>query len=141
VITLTLSNNDFYRHTSTEQPLWLACEAVGALTEDDQLMGHYARIVAMKADWTVSEGSVPAYPTVTPGETRDVDFSTHFDWDYEPLSDREVIRDCAIGGSQFQAMMQMGVDPSDANRGNRYHYMMHDVTPAGRQRGYSIDGD
>jgi hypothetical protein len=141
IVTVRMTNDDSYRHTSTKEPLWIACHVGGTLIEEDQSMGHYIRVVALKQDWTVGPDSNPAYESVRPGETRNVDFSTHLDWDYEPLSGGEVIHDCVIGGNQFQAMMQMNVDPSDWNRGHRYHYMMQDVTRAGKQRGYEVYGN
>jgi hypothetical protein len=141
IVTVRLTNDDWYRHSSTKEPLWIACHVGGTLIEKDQSMGNYMRVVAMKQDWTVGPDSNPAYESLRAGETKNMDFSTHLDWDYEPLSGGEIIHDCVIGGNRFQAMMQMNVDPKDQNRAHRYHYMMQDVTPAGQQRGYEVYGN
>ena len=110
VVTLTIHNTHSYQwtpHLTAETPLWTAC------------LGTGNRVVSMPMDWIMGQDSTPTFPRIGPHSSMAVDFLTKLDWDYEPLGRSEYLHDCKIGGTKSQAMMQLGVDPSDQNRARR----------------------
>lgn len=110
VVTLTLRNIHGFQSTpksSDDTPLWAAC------------LGSGERVVVMPMDWIMGDDMSPTFPRIGPKSSMKVDFITKLDWDYEPMRAGENLHDCRIGGSKRQAIMQLGIDPSDQNRAKR----------------------